>query len=220
MKKIKIPLILLIAAVTAFVFVSGCGIGDIAYLDGQGKHIICFGDSLTFGYGAKPKESYPAQLAKMTSIPVINAGINGDTTPEALKRLETDVLGREPLLVVIEFGGNDFLTKLPLEETVKNVEEMIKKIQERKVMVALVDVSYLEPMDGYTREYKRLSRQYRTIFIPGVMSGIMTSAHLKSDLIHPNAKGYKLIAYRVYRGIIPSLNHNALFARSKQPFRQ
>jgi len=174
-----------------------------------------FGVSFTFGYGADPKQSYPAQLAKMTSTPVINAGINGDTSPEALRRLATDVLDKDPLMVVIEFGGNDFLTKLPLEETVKNVEEMIGKIQARGAMVALVDVSYLEPMDGYTREYKRLSRQYRTIFIPKAMSGIMTSPHLKSDWIHPNAKGYKLIAYRVYRGIIPYLNQNALIKRSK-----
>jgi acyl-CoA thioesterase-1 len=215
MRKNKIPFLLPAMIVSSFVLLSGCVNSNIAHLDAQGKNIVCFGDSLTFGYGAEPQESYPAQLAKMTSISVINAGINGDTTPEAIRRLETDVLDKDPLLVVIEFGGNDFLTQLPLEETAKNVEEMIKRIQGRKVMVALVDVSYFEPMEGYTREYKRLSKQYRTIFIPKVMHGIMTSSHLRSDWIHPNAKMYKLIAYRVYRGIIPYLNQNALFRRNR-----
>jgi acyl-CoA thioesterase-1 len=112
-------------------FVASCARRDIKNITSRGKTIVCFGDSLTYGIGAKSAQSYPALLAKMMRIPVINAGIEAETTSEALKRLQADVLERDPLLVIIEFGGNDFLRKVPRDITVENVREMVEKIQEK-----------------------------------------------------------------------------------------
>jgi acyl-CoA thioesterase I len=195
---------------TLIIFPTGCTRNNIANLESRGKNIICFGDSITKGKGVELNDSYPAALAKMTSYPVINSGINGDITPEAVKRVQTDVLDREPLLVIIEFGGNDYLNKITMEETVRNIEEMIKSIQAKGAMVAIVDISNDLFMGEYRQEFKRLSKKYRAIFIPRVLDDIVTNEQLKSDAIHPNARGYKIIAYRVYRGIMPSLNQNTL----------
>ena len=96
---------------------SGCAENKIKNIDSHGGNIICFGDSITFGYGAEKGEDFPRALSKMLDIPVINSGLDGDDTISALKRLENDVLDRDPLLVVIEFGGNDFLRKVALEAT-------------------------------------------------------------------------------------------------------
>jgi acyl-CoA thioesterase I len=189
---------------------AGCTRVNIANLESRGKNIICFGDSLTKGKGVEPNQSYPAELAKMTNFQVINAGINGDVSPEAVKRVASDVLDREPLLVIIEFGGNDYLNKIPMEETIKNVEEMIKLIQAKGAMVAIVDISNVLFMQEYRQELLRLSKKYRAIFIPRIMEDIVTNEQLKSDAIHPNARGYKIIAYRVYRGIMPCLNQNTI----------
>ena len=75
---------------------SGCAKREIKNIDSNGKNIICFGDSITFGYGVSSGEDYPSILAKMFQYALINAGIDGDTTTEALKRLEYDVLDRIP----------------------------------------------------------------------------------------------------------------------------
>ena len=211
MRKIKIPSIVLgVFLLGLIIFPAGCVKSDIANLESRGKNIVCFGDSITKGKGVNPAESYPAALAKMTSFPVVNAGINGDITSEGLKRVKTDVLDNDPFLVIIEFGGNDYLNKVPLEETIKNIEEMIKIIQARGVMVAIVDISNVLFMEEYRQEFQRLSNIYRAIFIPRILEDIVSNESLKSDAIHPNAKGYKIVAYRVYRGIIPYLNLNTI----------
>ena len=185
--------------------VLGCAKREIKNIDSRGKNIICFGDSITFGYGANAGEDYPSVLAKMINMPLINAGIDGDTSVEALKRIKSDVLERDPFLVVVEFGGNDFLRKIPLEETVKNIEMMTKEIQARGAMVAIADVHAGFIMSNYAKEFKRLSKKYNAIFIGSLFSGIITNPQLKSDFIHPNAEGYKLIAQRIYRAILPYL---------------
>ena len=195
---------------------SGCTKSNITNLESQGKNIICFGDSITVGFGAQEGQDYPAALAKMTKFPVINAGINGDTSSEGIKRIDTDVLSKDPLLVIVEFGGNDFLGKTPVEETVKNIEEMIKIIQSKGAMVAIADISTFVVMNDYGKEFRRLSKKYGTILIRGILDGIITDPELKSDFVHPNSKGYQLIAHRIYRGIIPYLNQNAILRRLKR----
>jgi lysophospholipase L1-like esterase len=206
--------VLVLALLTGFLF-AGCTKSSISNLESRGSNIVCFGDSITFGKGAETGKDYPAELARMTSLPVINAGINSDTSGEALKRLESDVLDRDPLIVVIEFGGNDFLGKTPAAETFANIEGMIQAIQKRGVMVAIADISTTFFMEEYGREFRRLSRKYGVIFIPNLLGGIITNPDLKSDPVHPNAKGYKIIAYRVYRGILPYLNQNTILRKAK-----
>ena len=205
------------AALCAAAFgVIGCTRSNVANLESEGSAIVCFGDSITAGKGAGgPGMDYPAVLRKMTAVPVINAGINGDTTGEAVKRVQSDVLDRDPLIVVIEFGGNDFLSKTPTAETVANIERMIQQIQQKNVMVALADISTSFIMSEYGKEFRRLSRRYGVIFIPNLLDGIITNPDLKSDWIHPNGKGYKIIAYRIYRGIIPYLNQNSILRKAK-----
>ena len=119
---------------------TGCAEREIRNINSEGKNIICFGDSITAGYGVEGGEDYPSLLAGMLKTPVINSGLHGDTSITALDRIGSDVLSREPLLVIIEFGGNDFLKKVSIRETVKNIETMIEKIQAKGAMVAVCDI--------------------------------------------------------------------------------
>jgi len=183
----------------------GCGKVEIKNFGAKGKNIICFGDSITFGYGAGPGEDYPTNLAKLTSIPVINAGVSGDTTIEALKRLDADVLSKKPRLVIVEFCGNDFLKKVPLADTVKNLNQIIDRIQDKGIMVALVDISAGMFFQEYRAEFKKLARKKMAIFIPSVLNKIITNPAMKSDFLHPNAAGYQVVASRIYQKIEPYL---------------
>ncbi|MDP2043828.1 MAG: GDSL-type esterase/lipase family protein [Candidatus Omnitrophota bacterium] len=180
----------------------GCAEREIRNLNSQGKSIICFGDSVTFGYGANPGEDYPTALGKMVKLPVINAGVDGDTTFAALERLENDVLVKDPRLVIVEFCGNDFLKKIPKEDTVKNLAKIISRIQDMGAMVALVDISAGMFFKEYRQVFKKLAHEKKVIFIPAVLSRIITNPAMKSDFLHPNGRGYKVIASRVHSAIV------------------
>jgi lysophospholipase L1-like esterase len=187
-----------------FVFLCSCVIGlagcaerEIANTDSRGKNIICFGDSITFGYGAGSGEDYPAQMGKLIDMPVINAGLSGDTSTEGLARLDSDVLQKDPYLVLIEFGGNDFIKNVPEEKTIKNTEEMVDKIQAKGAMVALVDISAGMFMRRYRGLFAKIAVKKKAIFIPSALNKIITNPSMKSDFLHPNASGYKEIAYRI-----------------------
>jgi len=174
---------------------------DIANRDNPGRNIICFGDSITEGWGAGVGEDYPSLLRKRVSRPVINAGRSGDTTGEALQRLEEDVLSADPYLVIVELGANDYLKQAPRQQTFKNLDEIVSRIQERGAMVVLAEVRVGLLRDEYYEGLRAIAENRRALFIPDIMRGITWNADLKSDGIHPNAKGYALIAGKIYQYI-------------------
>jgi len=198
MGKIKLSLL----AVICLIILGGCAKPEIRNLDAKGSAIVCFGDSLTFGYGASPGEDYPAVLSDLVDLPVVNSGVDGDTTFEALERLENDVLKRDPRLVIVEFCGNDFLKKVPRRNTVENLGIIIDRIQAHGAMVALVDISAGGVfLDEYRWDFKKLATEKKAIFIPAILNKIITSPAMKSDFFHPNARGYQLVAKRIHRAI-------------------
>lgn len=203
MKKHK--LLVLMFYTSLVLLLCGCGKREIKNTNSSGKNIICFGDSITFGYGVERGEDYPAELAKLIGLPVKNAGVDGDTTPEALQRIRRDVLGNNPYLVIVEFCGNDFLRKIPKEATVNNICQIVRLAQAQGAMVAVVDISAGLFLKEYRSAFNKLAREEGAIFIPSVLNGIITNPSLKSDFLHPNRNGYKLVAQRVYQGILPYL---------------
>lgn len=190
---------LLVAAVQALVSFRPLPVKN---LGASGHTIVCFGDSLTFGYGVEEGESYPARLAALTGTEVINSGIDGNTSLDALGRIEEDVLRHDPKLVIIGFGGNDFLKQVPRDQSVSNIRAMIARVQEKGAMVAVLDVSAGFFLKDYRVAYEQLARESGAIFIPDAFHGILTNPSLKSDFVHPNARGYQLVAQRVYRSIV------------------
>ncbi|MCX5707131.1 MAG: GDSL-type esterase/lipase family protein [Candidatus Omnitrophica bacterium] len=203
----KINKILVFLSISSCVLLfSSCVKREVRNINATGKNIICFGDSITFGYGANPGEDYPTALAKLVDTPVINAGVDGDTTIQALKRLDTDVLAKEPRLVIVEFCGNDFLKKVPKEVTIKNLNEIIDRIQAKGAMVALVDISAGLFLREYRLAFTKLAKEKETIFIPAVLNKIITNPSMKSDFFHPNGRGYKIVAQRIFQKIEPYIN--------------
>ncbi|MCM8771369.1 MAG: GDSL-type esterase/lipase family protein [Candidatus Omnitrophica bacterium] len=188
-------------------FLIGCG-QRIANLDSRGVNIICFGNSITQGQGANPGHDYPALLSQKLDLPVINAGVSGDTTRDALARVQKDVLEKNPRLVIVEFGGNDFLQGLPKEETLSNIERIVGLIQQQGAIVVLAQVRAGLWQDEYLAGFRRIARQRKALLVPNILGGILFNPDLKSDQIHPNDAGYALIAEKIYRAIKPLLEHH------------
>lgn len=183
---------------------SGCG-APVANRDSQGTTIVCFGDSLTAGYGAGKDEDYPSVLRAKVDLPVINAGVGGNTTADALVRLEQDVLTHNPKIVIITLGANDFMRKLPAEEVVRNMGTIIDRIQEKGAMVVWARVKAGLFGDAYGEDLKKLAREKRIILIPDILKGILFDPRYKYDQIHPNGEGYRIMAERIYERVRPLL---------------
>jgi acyl-CoA thioesterase-1 len=170
---------------------------EIANRDSRGSGIVAFGDSLTAGVGATEGEDYPSRLSALIGQPVVNAGRSGDTTESAMERLDADVIALNPRIVIVGLGGNDFLRGDALASTEANLRTIVRKIQAGGAMVVLLGFQFPSLNADYGSMYERVADDEQCLLVKGVLSGILTDPALRSDQIHPNARGYALMAERM-----------------------
>jgi acyl-CoA thioesterase-1 len=163
----------------------------------SGSNIVAFGDSLTAGQGASAGKDYPSDLSVIIGQPVINAGVSGDTTAQALGRIDNDVMSKDPKIVIVLLGANDFFQKIPIATTEQNLDQIIEKIQMTGASAVLVGVRLDLFSESYSSMYSRVAKKYNLEYVPNIMDGILGHSELMSDEIHPNDAGYKIIAERV-----------------------
>ena len=159
--------------------------------------VLAFGDSLTFGTGAADDESYPVQLEKLIQRRVVRAGVPGEVTSQALERLPAALDEHAPRLLILCIGGNDFLRRLGHQQAERNVREMVKLARSRGVGVLLIGT----PEPGFTVSppafYAGIAKEFRVPYEPSIIGEVLKDRALKADPIHPNARGYRLIAERL-----------------------
>ena len=163
----------------------------------SGRTIVAFGDSLVEGRGATPGRDFVSVLARRLGTRIVNAGRSGDTTASALTRLDSDVLARDPKVVIVLLGGNDFLRRMPTEQTFANLEKIVDRIRRRGAAVILVGVSVGLLSDPYASEYTAVARRNAAGLVPDILDGIIGNNDLMSDSIHPNDRGYAIMAERL-----------------------
>lgn len=157
--------------------------------------VLSFGDSLTFGTGAKTQQSYPSQLENLIGRKVINAGIPGELSSQGLNRLPALLDEHMPSLLVLCHGGNDLLRKKSKKQLAENLEGMVNMAKQRNIQVVLLGVPepalfLLESAPVYQETAVKLSVPIEADILPEVLS----DGALKSDHIHPNAEGYRKMA--------------------------
>jgi acyl-CoA thioesterase-1 len=175
----------------------------------QDKVIVAFGDSLTRGYGmVPPNKNYVVFLSDYLHIPIINSGKTGDTTSDALIRLQDDVLDKKPNIVILFLGGNDFFMGYSPEVIKANLATMIRKINGIGAKIILISTtSQVAP--EYEKVIQQVAAQEKVFaYIPGIMNGILFRKDLLYDDIHPNDKGHELIAQKILPAIQGALNEN------------
>jgi acyl-CoA thioesterase-1 len=181
--------------------------------------LICFGDSLTAGYGTDPGQSYPDQLqplldAKGYHYRVVNSGISGNTTKDGLDRIDrvlARLAGHPGSVVVVEFGGNDGLRGLPLEQTKSNLASIIAQLQAAHASVALAGIT-LPPDYGkdYISQlvamYPALAKQYHVPLLPFLLQDVYgVPGDMQEDATHATAKGNKQVALNIEKLVTPLL---------------
>jgi len=178
--------------------------------------IVALGDSLTAGLGVAADEAYPALLqARLAreglAYRVVNAGVSGDTTAGALRRLDW-VLRARPAIVIVALGANDGLRGLPVAALRDNLVAIVTKLQASGARVLLAGMR-LPPNYGaaYTRDfaaaYEAVARRTSAPLLPFLLDGVAGRAALNlPDGIHPNAAGQRLVADTVWRALRPLLS--------------
>ena len=179
---------------------AGCGRRRFRKLV-AGDAILAVGDSLTAGFGAPKGADYPAQLAQILGHKVINGGVSGDTSAQAVARLP-DLLVQKPKLVVVSIGGNDFLQRQPESGTRENIRKMVADIRATGVPAVLVAIPHFTTgvLLGMVSEhplYAELANELDVPLLQGAWAEILGDKDLKSDAVHANAAGYRLFAEKL-----------------------
>jgi len=169
-----------------------------------GATVLALGDSLTYGTGtgAAPQAAYPAVLAGLTGWNVVNAGVPGDTSAQALARLPELLAEHRPQLVIVSIGGNDFLRRLPEAETRANVEAICRQALQTGAQVLLVAVprATVAAALGQMTDHTLYADVAGALKIPLQREGwgeVLAREELRSDPVHANAQGYAQFARSV-----------------------
>ena len=167
-----------------------------------GSTILALGDSLTAGYAADAEAAYPAVLASLTGWQIINGGVSGNTSAQALARLPA-LMRRQPQLVLVSIGGNDFLRKVPEADTRSNIRQIVQQIKAAGVPAVLVAVPSFTTgaLFGRLSEhpmYEELAAELNVPLFKGAWAEVLGNKKLKSDQIHANAQGYRVFAEKMW----------------------
>ena len=177
--------------------------------------IVCYGDSITEGYGLHPGESFPDALQRTLDkrgyhYKVSNLGTSGATTKDAAAGLRP-VLALHPAVVIVEFGGNDGLRGLPLDQTRRNLDTVLTTLEATHTRILLAGIT-LPPnygqdyIDGFNQVFRDLARRHRTAFVPMIYKDLVNvSGTIQPDGIHPTAKGSEIIANTLLPALTPLL---------------
>lgn len=184
--------------------------------------ILFVGTSLTAGYGLDPAEAWPALIQEKVSqarLPFrsVNAGVSGETSAGALRRVDWLLDQQVPRMVMIETGANDGLRGQSLDSLEANLEAIVTRFNALTPR-PLVIVAGMEALPNLGAEYTnrfrgifpRVARAHGAMYLPFLLDGVAGNARFnQSDGIHPNAEGSARVAENVWRVLRPVLDSMA-----------
>ncbi|HEX7581367.1 MAG TPA: arylesterase [Thermoanaerobaculia bacterium] len=177
--------------------------------------IVFLGDSLTAGLGLAEEEAFPARVGEILAatghaVHIVNGGVSGDTTAGGLRRIDW-LLRQKPAIVVVWLGANDGLRGFPVEETERNLREIIRRATGAGARVLLCGM-YVPPSYGpiyqksFSAVFPRLARELHVAFSPFPLKDVAGKPELNlPDGIHPNPAGQRVVAAVLAKDLAPLL---------------
>jgi acyl-CoA thioesterase I len=179
--------------------------------------VLFLGTSLTAGYGLDPSQAYPALIEariEAAALPfrVVNAGVSGETSAGARRRI--DWLMRQKIAVlVVETGANDGLRAQDPAATRENIQAIFDRVRRQTPPPKLV-LAGMQALPNYGREYTdrfralypELAKANHALLIPFLLEGVAGVPRLnQNDGVHPTAEGHRIIAETVWKALAPLL---------------
>jgi acyl-CoA hydrolase len=188
--------------------ITACGNGQQYSALPAKSTVVILGDSLTYGTGAGKDQDYASMLASNTGWNIINAGAPGNTSSDGLERLPELLEAHKIDLLIVELGGNDFLRKLPEAETTSNLKAILAQVKARKIQTVLLAIPEFSPISAAFGNlsdhplYEKLAKETDTPLVEDVFSDVLANSSLKTDAIHPNAEGYRVVEDNLRKALI------------------
>ncbi len=174
---------------------AGCGVTQPALPHlGPDDVVLAFGDSLTYGTRVDAAHSYPAQLGQLIGHKVVAAGVPGEVTAQGVTRLPGVLDTVQPKLLLLCLGGNDLLHKLDAVTIAANLRTMVYEAHQRGIAVVLIGVPEPKLFGGVPKYYADIAAKADIPYEGKVLKTVLFDNAKKSDPIHPNAAGYRMIA--------------------------
>ena len=156
--------------------------------------VLAFGDSLTYGTGVDAVQSYPAQLGQLIGRKVVAAGVPGEVTAQGVARLPGELDAVQPKLLLLCLGGNDLLRNVDPASIAANLRTMVGEARRRGIAVVLIGVPEPRLFGGVPKFYADIAAAAGVPYEGKVLKTVLFDNTKKSDPIHPNAAGYRMIA--------------------------
>jgi acyl-CoA thioesterase-1 len=178
--------------------------------------LVCFGDSITAGYGLQTGQAYPDFLQQKLDklgyrYKVNNQGTSGATTKDAVASLHS-ILLLHPEIVIVEFGGNDGLRGLPPDQTRRNLDQVLSTLEAAHIKILLAGIT-LPPNYGkdyihtFEQVFRELAAKHHTAFVPMIYKDLVNvPGAIQQDGIHPTAKGSNILADTLLTSLKPLLH--------------
>ena len=177
--------------------------------------VLFFGTSLTAGYGLDPSIAFPQLVAERaaaagTPIVAVNAGLSGETSAGAVRRI--DWVLRQPVdVVVLETGGNDALRALDADSLEANLRKLVARVRALQPGARILLATMEAPPNlgaAYTRRfrgaYSRVAESEGVTLVPFLLDGVAGRPELnQADGVHPNARGERVVAENVWKALGP-----------------
>jgi acyl-CoA thioesterase I len=161
------------------------------------RHIIVFGDGLVEGVGVAPSDRMTAWLSRLIKAPIYNAGVAGDTTERALKRLDSDVLAYDPQVVCLLLGAEDIINRVPRTNTVANLRTIITRLQAGGAVVIFVGLKGNPSTLALAEDCRALALATGSVYVPDILGDIIDDPFLMNVLAYPGPAGYRVMAQRI-----------------------
>jgi len=191
--------------VTTIVLIAACSAKPKEQALPAGSQVLALGDSLTQGAGVSPEEAWPNLLASKTGWVVVNGGVNGDTSEQALQRLPDLLEQHNPVLVLVTLGGNDMLRHIPEQQTIANLEQILTLIKAHGAKPVLLATPNPSPVRAVFQNlsapdfYRKLAEAQHVPLIEDAIAEVLSDPKLKGDALHPNAEGHARLAEKIYK---------------------
>lgn len=169
-----------------------------------GSEILALGDSLTAGAGVAPEQAWPELLAKRTGWVVINGGVSGDTSADALRRLPALLEEHNPVLVLVTLGGNDMLRRIPEAETIANLGQMLDLVRQQEAKPVLLATPKPNIASAAFRSlsaadfYREVAEAHGAPLIEDAIADVLSDPQMKGDPLHPNAAGHAQLSKKIF----------------------
>ena len=159
--------------------------------------VLILGDSLTQGVGASSAQAnYPTLLKQQSQWNIINGGVSGNTSAQALARLPELLQQHQPKLVIISIGGNDFLQRLSNSDTHAQSIALSQQSGAQVLLVAVPELT-LAAAVGHPNDhtmYAQLAQRHQVYLLEDAWSDILGDDSLRADPVHANDAGYQVFS--------------------------